>query len=429
MSATIPMSTGQAEGIPNMRHDGRSVNADTADRQSDLEAALRPEDFGIGQLFWAIRDAVVVGDAATGRIVLWSPAAERLFGYSVAEALGEPIEIVVPVSLKDRHRAGLTRFAATGSGPLIDAGVPVELPAVRKGGDAITVELSLTPIERADVPGCFVLAIVRDATARKQAEAEHLELAREQAARAEAEEALHRRDEFLSIAAHELRNPVMVLKGAADLLRRSPADAMVATERQERLLQQIAKAADRLAALTDDLLDISRIQLGQLPLHPARVDLTHFVHDLGSRYREQLDEQHHLAIAVPAVPCVVAVDASRLEQVLINLLDNAAKYSPDGGLIEFAVRPEETSVLVQVRDEGIGLPPGAVESIFEPFVRAGNTSGIPGMGLGLFICRNIVERHGGQIWAESAGEGCGTTMSLRLPCDGLSAADESSANG
>ncbi|MBW3634487.1 MAG: PAS domain S-box protein, partial [Chloroflexi bacterium] len=210
----------------------------------------------------------------------------------------------------------------------------------------------------------------------------------------DAQEALRRRDEFLSIAAHELRNPVMVLKGATDLLRRSPPDPLGAAERQERLLRQIAKAADRLAALTDDLLDISRIQLGQLPLRSERLDLNAFVHDLGTRYREQLDTLHHLAIVAPGRPCFVLADTSRLEQVLVNLLDNAGKYSPGGGLIELAVRPDDTGVLISVRDEGIGLPPGAEEAIFEPFGRAGNTGGIPGMGLGLFICRNIVERHG-----------------------------------
>ena len=134
-----------------------------------------------------------------------------------------------------------------------------------------------------------------------------------------------------------------------------------------------------------------------------------------------LDEQHRLAIAVPAAPCFVVVDAGRLEQVLVNLLDNANKYSPEGGPIEIAVRSEDTRVLIQVRDEGIGLPPGAEEAIFEPFGRASNTSGIPGMGLGLFICRNIIERHGGQVWAESAGEGRGSRVSVRLPYGGPAA--------
>jgi PAS domain S-box-containing protein len=234
----------------------------------------------------------------------------------------------------------------------------------------------------------------------------------------DAQDAIRGRDQFLSIAAHELRNPVMVLKGAAELLQRTPADATLAAQRQERLLQQITKAAERLAELTDDLLDISRIQLGQLPLHPERVDLTAFVHEFGTRYQEQLEAHHQLAITVPAPPAFVVVDPSRLEQVLVNLLDNAVKYSPDGGLIELALRPENGGSLIQVRDQGIGLPPGTAEAIFEPFGRADNTSGIPGMGLGLFICRNIVGQHGGRIWAESAGKGRGTTVHVRLPRDG-----------
>jgi two-component system CheB/CheR fusion protein len=382
------------------------------------ESSLRPEDLGIGQLFWAIRDAVVVGDATTGRIVLWSPSAERLFGYTMAEALGQPIEILIPASLTALHRIGLARFATTGHGALTDAGTPVELPALRKGGNPITVELSLTPIDRVDAAGPFVLAIVRDATDRKRAEAERLELAREQAARAEAEAALRVRDEFLSIAAHELRNPVMVLTGAVDLLRRRPADAPGGAERQERLLSQIVKVADRLAELTDDLLDISRLQLGQLALHVEPVDLTAFARELSLRYGAQLADRHRLVIAALAEPCAVVVDASRLEQVLVNLLDNAIKYSPDGGMIELGVHPEETGVVVSVRDEGIGLPPGASETIFTPFGRAANTGVIPGMGLGLHICRGIIERHGGRIWAESAGEGSGTTVRLWLPFSG-----------
>ncbi len=409
---------GHAEEIPAVGRGRQPVEVEVMDGNPAPGHPLQPENLGIGRLFWAIRDAVVVGEAATGRIVLWSPSAERLFGYTAAEALGQLIEILVPAALQDRHRAGLAGFAATGHGALIDAGNPVELPALRKGGDTLTVELSLTPIEQADVPGRFVLAIIRDATERKRAEAEHLELAREQAARTEAEAALRTRDEFLSIAAHELRNPVMVLKGATDLLRRPSADAAATMWRQERLLQQIVKAADRLTELTDDLLDISRIHLGQLLLRPEQVDLTGFVRDLGTRYREHLGDQHPFAMEVPATSCPASVDTGRLEQVLDNLLDNARKYSPHGGRIDIVVHPEETGVLIQVRDEGIGLPPGAAETIFEPFGRAGNTSGIPGMGLGLFICRTIVERHGGKIWAESGGEGGGTTVSLRLPCEG-----------
>ncbi|HKG25981.1 MAG TPA: PAS domain S-box protein, partial [Thermomicrobiales bacterium] len=145
---------------------------------------LRPQDFGIGILYSTIRDAVIVGDAATGRIALWSPSAERLFGYTAEEAVGQPIEILVPESLKPRHRAGLAAYAETGHGAIVDAEAPVEVPTLRKDGQALTVELSLSPITTAQVPGRFVLAIVRDVTGRKRAEAARLASARVDAAQA-----------------------------------------------------------------------------------------------------------------------------------------------------------------------------------------------------------------------------------------------------
>jgi PAS domain S-box-containing protein len=152
-----------------------------------------PEHFGIGGPFWRIRDALVVGDARTGRIVSWNPAAEALFGYSAEEAVGLPIDVLVPTALKARHRAGLAHYEQTGHGPLVDGGGPVELPARRKSGEELWVELSLSPLEADGVgggPGSrrFVLALVRDATPRKRAEAEHLERLRAETGRAEAEQ-------------------------------------------------------------------------------------------------------------------------------------------------------------------------------------------------------------------------------------------------
>jgi PAS domain S-box-containing protein len=154
---------------------------------------LAPEDFGMGQLFWEMRDAVVVGDAETGRIVLWNPAAAALFGMTAAEAVGLSIEILVPEPFRERHRAGLAHFRKTGGGSIIDAGQALELPALRRSREQITIELTLSPIAVSRVPGDFVLAVIRDVTERKQAEMDRLRLMREQAASAaaEVETALH----------------------------------------------------------------------------------------------------------------------------------------------------------------------------------------------------------------------------------------------
>jgi PAS domain S-box-containing protein len=135
---------------------------------------FRPHDLGFGELFARIRDAVIVADAKTQRIVLWNPAAEKMFGYSTSEALELRVEALVPENLKDDHRAGIARYAETGHGPYVDSDAPLELPAVRKNGKEISVELSLSPIspvhEADGGEGQFVLAIIRDVTRRKQAE-------------------------------------------------------------------------------------------------------------------------------------------------------------------------------------------------------------------------------------------------------------------
>jgi signal transduction histidine kinase len=136
-----------------------------------------------------------------------------------------------------------------------------------------------------------------------------------------------------------------------------------------------------------------------------------------ARQAEGLDERYTLRTHLTIASCPITGDRDRLEHVLVNLLDNAVKYMPGGGDILVTLEPADGGALVTVQDQGIGLPPGTAESIFEPFGRAPNAAErhLPGMGLGLSICRSIVERHGGRIWAASEGEDRGTTLSVWLP--------------
>lgn len=240
------------------------------------------------------------------------------------------------------------------------------------------------------------------------------------AAAEEAEEAVRARDAFLAIAAHELRTPVTALKGTVQLLARQEARGLLDSARLAAQLGRVEASADRLAALTSDLLDVARLRTGQLPLDLAPLDLATLVAEAVARAQEGLDGRQRVTLTTAAGLPPVPADAARLEQVLTNLLENAVKYSPDGGTIAVVVRADGGGVRVTVRDEGIGLPPGSAEAIFEPFKRAPNAAErhLPGLGLGLYICRGIATRHGGQLWAESAGEGCGATFHLWLPVDG-----------
>jgi signal transduction histidine kinase len=233
----------------------------------------------------------------------------------------------------------------------------------------------------------------------------------------EAQEAIRARDEFLSIASHELRTPVAGIKGYAQLLLRTLSRGQIDEARLARSLQALDDAADRLTGLTYDLLDVSRIRLGQLPLRVTPIDLGTLVRDVTRRFEDQLDDRHALRVDVAGDPCVAVADAERLEQVLANLLENAAKYSPRGGEISVRLTTVGENAMLSVRDHGIGLPADASEAIFEPFGRAANAAkeNVPGMGLGLYICRDIVQRHGGRIRAESDGEGQGVTVTIQLP--------------
>jgi signal transduction histidine kinase len=152
-------------------------------------------------------------------------------------------------------------------------------------------------------------------------------------------------------------------------------------------------------------------------LRPQSVELGDLIRKVAADHQLHAAQRHHLVVELPSEPLALQADPDRLGQVITNLLDNAVKYSPTGGTICVSVEDDDDGALVRVRDEGIGLPVGAAERVFEPFNRAANAfaRNIPGLGLGLHICRQIVQRHGGRMWAESPGEGQGTTIHVWLP--------------
>ncbi len=244
----------------------------------------------------------------------------------------------------------------------------------------------------------------------------------EQSARSEAEAAVHAQDEFLSLASHELRTPVAAVKATAQLARRSIERGSVDGPRTMRHLDTIARSADRLGALVDDLLDVSRLRTGRLRLRLECLDLAGLLREAVDRHAPTAT-RHQFGLTLADPPMLVDADRLRLEQVLDNLLGNAVKYSPEGGAIRVAARADGSGWLVLVSDEGIGLPAGQETQIFESFGRGSNATAqhIQGLGLGLAISRQLVEAHGGRIWATSPGEGRGTTLSVWLPGSGREA--------
>ncbi len=237
----------------------------------------------------------------------------------------------------------------------------------------------------------------------------------EQEARAAAEAAVRLRDQFLSIASHELKTPLTVLLGNAQLLLRRAARTGGLSERDQRGLAAVADQAQRLDRLIAMLLDVSRIETGQLTLDLTSLDLGELLGRLVGELQPTLS-QHQVLLQLPAAPLLIVGDELRLEQLFQNLIYNAVKYSPDGGEVRLELAVSDGAVAVRVIDQGIGIPSDELPRLFRRFFRASNTGPhhIGGMGIGLYVAREIVDRHGGAIEVTSA-EGAGSTFTVTLP--------------
>ncbi|QSQ21221.1 HAMP domain-containing protein [Pyxidicoccus parkwayensis] len=239
------------------------------------------------------------------------------------------------------------------------------------------------------------------------------------AAQAELKEAVRAREEFISVASHELRTPLTPLKGFAALTLQwlEKNDEFPERERLLKALRSMARQTERLARLVDDLLDTARIQGGRFELERQRVDLVPLLHEVLERFEVRAENGLSFELHTPGHTVEGDWDAPRLDQVLTNLVSNAVRYSPQGGTVRMSLEEEAQNILVHVKDEGIGIPPESLPGLFRPFARASNAQArhFGGLGLGLFICREIVERHGGTIWAESAGTQRGSSFYVRLP--------------
>lgn len=262
-----------------------------------------------------------------------------------------------------------------------------------------------------------------------------VELARELARRAasaidnallyrEAQDAIRMRDAFISVASHELKTPLTTLHGYAQLLLRRARRDETLNPRHLQSAEMIAEQSLRLNRMIESLLDISRLESGQLSIAMQEVELGALFQRLEAEIRPTL-HQHTLALHLPPHPLYLAGDELRLEQVFQNLIQNAVKYSPQGGAIRLYLDREGALARVRVCDEGLGIPSDALPHLFERFYRASSREiqSISGVGLGLFVVKEIVSLHGGQVEVESQ-EGKGSTFTVWLPLNGLEGRDE-----
>jgi signal transduction histidine kinase len=254
--------------------------------------------------------------------------------------------------------------------------------------------------------------VMRDRLAARTAESERL--AAELLARADAlAETDRRKDEFLAMLAHELRNPLGAIANASYVLEQT-----VDGGQQERAAAVVKRQVQHLVRMIDDLLDVSRITRGKVELKREPLDLVEVVRQAIEGTRPALEARGHaLEVALPAEPLPISADVTRLEQVLSNLLRNAAKFTEPGGSIAVAVRAEEGRGVVRVRDSGVGIPPELLPRVFDLFTQGeqGLDRAGAGLGIGLTMVKRLVELHGGQVEARSEGHGRGAELVVRLP--------------
>jgi PAS domain S-box-containing protein len=346
----------------------------------------------------SIGDALIVADVQ-GRVARLNRAAEELTGWPAEEAVGHTIREVFDTIGEETKRTAQVPLVEILDGSIRRSSDYTLLR--HRGGESRPVEHTTTPIkdEAGRITG--VVLVFRDVTERWRAE---------QALK----DADRRKDEFLAVLAHELRNPLAPIATALQIMRLEGDVRDFAIERAmaERQLRHLSR-------LIDDLMDVSRISQGKIRLHPQVVDLDEIVARVAEACRPLIDQRNQtLMVQMSPEPMRLLVDPTRLEQVLSNLLCNSVKYTDPGGQIWLTAERSGAQVAVRVRDTGIGIEPDVLPRVFEMFVqgerRMDRAQG--GLGIGLSLVKSLVELHGGAISAHSEGRGKGSTFEVRLPC-------------
>jgi PAS domain S-box-containing protein len=353
----------------------------------------------------AVRLKAIVETAVDGIITIddhglvesMNPAAERIFGYTHEEVVGQNIAILMAEPERDQHSHYLAEYLRTGHQKII--GTIREVRGKRKDGWVFPMELAVSET-RLGVRRIFT-GIVRDITVFKKA-IEDLK------------DADQRKDQFLAMLAHELRNPLAPISNAVQIMQLEGPNGANFRWSTEVIDDQIK----HMTRMVDDLLDVSRITRGKVDLQKETIALADVVDLAIEASRPLVEDYHHeLTVSLPSEPLLVNVDPARLAQVLSNLVNNAAKYTDEGGQIFLTAESAGDEVVISVRDNGIGISADLLPKVFDLFTQADRTLSRSrgGLGIGLTLVRSLIELHDGLVTAHSRGLGQGSEFVVRLP--------------
>jgi PAS domain S-box-containing protein len=362
------------------------IARDVTNRKNAAEA-LRESEATTRSILNSVRSAIMTIDG-TGVIEAFNPSAEILFGYSATEVVGSNVSVLMPEPHQSRHNDYLKQYESTGEPTII--GINREVLGRRKDGTEFSVDLEVSEVEIASRR--LFTGVARDVT---QLRADRLALEEANSTAVQANEA---KSVFLSRMSHELRTPLNAILGFAQL-----AKVNATTEEQDESATMIIKAGRHLLSLVNEVLDISRVESGQLSLSPEAVDLAVVLRDSLALVEPQAKLRGITFSNLTSANLVVRADRQRLKQVLLNLLANAVKYSYESGLVAIGAHSTAAgNIRISISDEGPGIESEAIAKLFRPFERLGaDASDIEGTGLGLALSAGLVEAMGGIIGVES----------------------------
>ncbi len=375
----------------------KRMAAQRREAQQQIETTAQREQFRI--TLSCMAEGVLVTDVE-GRLTHMNPAAEGMTGQTLADARGRPWPEVLLIR-RDDGLAGVENPLehALSEGQVRQHQAPLVL--LPRHGPPLPIAYSAAPLRDAANRVTGVVIVLRDESERRRTE-----LALQSADR--------RKDDFLATLAHELRNPLSPISTGLDLLEATADDPRAGAEVRTMMRRQ----TQHLVRLIDDLMDLSRITRDKLELRKGRCELADVVRDAVETARPLVDDaRHELTLRLPEKPLPLFADANRLTQVVANLLNNAAKYTPAGGRIDLTAEHFGGEVVITVSDSGIGIPADKLGQVFEMFtqIHASSESGHNGLGIGLALVKRLVEMHGGAVEAASGGANLGATFRVRLP--------------